>query len=191
MGSDLRTSGSSHLSLPGRYAQESHQRATVENDFMVLKKVRARVSCSTRILSTYSAQSPVWAGRQRAADTLMLPAGVPPGKGTSGWTQGPQDKIQLKDDVMSFDCHCRRGCRGSGRSRTGWINQGRLPEGSVGQCEAKESAEQGRAAGGRSRSPEMDGGCWAVWERNSWARVGSTERKSGTHWFVFLSPGCG
>lgn len=59
MGSDLGTSGSFHLSAFGRYAQESHKRATVENDFMVLKKVRARVSCSTRILSTRGAQSPV------------------------------------------------------------------------------------------------------------------------------------
>lgn len=40
MGSDLGTSGSIPLYLLGRYEQEGHKRATVENDFVVLKKVR-------------------------------------------------------------------------------------------------------------------------------------------------------
>lgn len=40
MGSDLGTSGSIPLYLLGRYEQESHKHATVENDFVVLKKVR-------------------------------------------------------------------------------------------------------------------------------------------------------
>lgn len=55
------------LFLPGRYEQEAHKRATVENDFVVFKKVRVGVSCSTWILSTHSAQSPVlgWEGKGR------------------------------------------------------------------------------------------------------------------------------
>lgn len=45
------------------------------------------------------------------------------------------------------------------------VNQGRLPEGGVSQCQVKERAGQGRAGGGRSRAPEMaEGGCWSVCE---------------------------
>lgn len=55
----------SNLYLLGRYEEEGHKHATAENDFVVFKKVRVRVSCSTWILSAHSAQSPVWSWEAR------------------------------------------------------------------------------------------------------------------------------
>lgn len=83
---------------------------------------------------------------------------------------------------------------GEGVEETGLVrmNQGRLPEGGVGQCQAKERAGQGGAGGGRNGSWRWPwGGCWAVCEQNSWVRVGPPKREWGYMAFIFLSPGCG
>lgn len=56
MGSDLTTSGVVLLYVFDRYEQEAYRHATLENDFVVLKKVRGGVSsCFLRILSTHHA----------------------------------------------------------------------------------------------------------------------------------------
>lgn len=59
MGSELSNPGSILLCLLGRYEREALRHATLENDFVVLKKVRVGISCFTRILSIHHAQSPV------------------------------------------------------------------------------------------------------------------------------------
>ena len=72
------------------------------------------------------------------------------------------------------------------------MNEGRLPEGGVGQCQTKERAGQGGAERGRNGSWRGPWGCvcWAVCEHNSWVRVGPPKREWGYIVFVFLSLGC-
>lgn len=81
MGSDLPTSGSVPLYLFDRYEEEAHRRATAENDFVVLKKVRVAVSCFTGIPSTHHAQSPVlgWDGVGWESLTQHMASGCPQG----------------------------------------------------------------------------------------------------------------
>ena len=59
MGSELSTPGRILPRLFGTYERAAPRPATLENDFVVLKKVRVGISCFTRILSIHHAQSPV------------------------------------------------------------------------------------------------------------------------------------
>ena len=63
LGSDASTPGSVFLCLLGRYEREAHKCATLEKDFVVLKKVRVGSAAlpEPRASTGHRAQS--WAGR--------------------------------------------------------------------------------------------------------------------------------
>ena len=54
LGSDASTLGSVFLCLLGRYEHEANRRATLENEFVVLKKVSANQSILKEISPEYS-----------------------------------------------------------------------------------------------------------------------------------------
>lgn len=70
------------LYLFGRYEQEANKHAMVENDFVVLKKVRVGISCSISILAPSVPRAQSCPGEQgvgelNAEHAILLPAGVP------------------------------------------------------------------------------------------------------------------